>query len=1679
MSLRIHRTLNYGEGGAINKVERWKRFWGTRSATVGNVGGLLSPYTTAMLGLTIDPVCQGAGMNVSPWNDLGPYGDSQNYYPTLGWVSCVAVDPNNQNKAFAGSNTGGLYVTTNFLSPSPNWVNTTDAFALPGIGMNDVSISPVNTNIVYAATGNGWGGGGFGYGFGIIVSVDGGFTWEIRSPIQASQGVTAWKVVAHPTDVNVALASVGDKLWRTTDQGNSWSHIFTPSPQATPDPNDADPVRQVIDIEFAPENPNVIYVSTNGKANDQGQYPDFGATAYRSIDGGNTWSDMRPPDPMNSAWCTIAVTASSPNSVWLLSGRHLDRSDAMGAAGSWVSVSTNSLAQTQDGKTGFAIAQDDANKVFHGRTYFYRSVNGGLSFTGMDGSPPVVLHPDCRDMRTYGGNLMVVGTDGGIASSTDGGVTWRNANGTGMNIRQFYGIGVNERSSAVGAGSQDNYMSVYSNGIWQQFFPQQDGGNFVGSKERPEKLYGQGWCCSLAAVNLKYLDRNSASGIWSVSNTDHSPQDNFPRVRSMVVDANDDLLVGHQDVWISEMTDGIPGADNPPVSGGPPNTWRKVSDFAGEFGSTGYWDINFLATAASDPSVVYTGFFAPAMWNQPASTTVPNPPSVDDPRSFFVTQNFNDPNGTLWLDRSSYLPEDVRNWSGIESLVVDPKASNRIWIGVGGFGIDATRPPPYNGKDRVFYSPNGGFGWIDMSEGLPPFQVNDMVYQRGSNDGLYLATDVGVFYRNASMDHWECFNEGMPASLVYDLDIDHCAGKLFAGTYGRGLWSTDLMDDAPGEWVVSNDFTLEVPTYLGGILRIASGATLTVTGVVNAYPGAKVIVEPGGRLIVDGGTLTSQCSSGFWSGVEVQGNNAQDQGGAVVDGTYRDFVHQGYVELRNGGTIEHARCAIAMKNGDVWGTFGGVVRSFGGVFRNNRRAVEFLQYDNTNAQGDPINNRSFFQNTLFTVDDDYRGVDDFHVHVSMWDVNGVTFSGCTFQNEQTQITESHKLGYGIHTLDAGFRVKAACTGPPPQTNPCPIVYQAPSKFIGLDHGIHALQAASTRSFHVENSEFQNNVCGVYSEGVVGFSVAESKFEVGGREVDLTDPSETNWFGNHRAVFASGSYGFLIDDNTIQRIGSEPSEGIVVGYSGGHNDMVFRNSAEGLDAAYVGEGICADENARAYIGLHFQCNTNDHNQTNIWSRFVSSDELTAAEQTIRTNQGRLERAADNTFDRDPLNWDVRNTNDQTNALTYWWQTPEAPNKPEYVTDGVIVTNDFNDLPVLRPAGNCATRNVPLVTYPDGEPGIWESGMQQARGHYVNSAYLYKQLIDGGSTDEMVEEVMTSWPEDVWLLRTSLLEKSPYLSVKVLKEMMNKPFLPDAIKAEVCIANPDATKSEGFMTWLEREAAYPLPQSLLDNIVASWDVKTFRTQLETTMAHHHSGMTQYANLLLHYHQTDEVEHVDETRAVWQQLRTPAARYAEALTYMQHERYTEAEAVITALPEEHDLRDKQESERWRMLALIDFLEGVHQDGRGIAQLTAGEQTALDNMIAGQRDRAATWAQNILCFHYDKCRAPLSGGDGGTPKARRAKPNEPVQGQTASPRVYPNPASTFVMLEVDLSAEPKNAVIQIQDITGRVLKQLIVASKQQQLVLDSREFAPGTYNVVLTNHDSTQLTKNLVIRQ
>ena len=41
---------------------------------------------------------------------------------------------------------------------------------------------------------------------------------------------------------------------------------------------------------------------------------------------------------------------------------------------------------------------------------------------------------------------------------------------------------------------------------------------------------------------------------------------------------------------------------------------------------------------------------------------------------------------------------------------------------------------------------------------------------------------------------WQPFCAGLPNVQVTDLEINYCAGKLRAGTWGRGLWESDLAE---------------------------------------------------------------------------------------------------------------------------------------------------------------------------------------------------------------------------------------------------------------------------------------------------------------------------------------------------------------------------------------------------------------------------------------------------------------------------------------------------------------------------------------------------------------------------------------------------------------------------------------------------------------------------------------------------------------------------------------------------------------------------------------------------------------------------------------------------------------------------------------------------------------------
>ncbi|MEX1132451.1 MAG: hypothetical protein WEC15_04430 [Flavobacteriales bacterium] len=748
------------------------------------------------------------------------------------------------------------------------------------------------------------------------------------------------------------------------------------------------------------------------------------------------------------------------------------------------------------------------------------------------------------------------------------------------------------------------------------------------------------------------------------------------------------------------------------------------------------------------------------------------------------------------------------------------------------------------------------------------------------------------------------------------------------------------------------------------------------------------------------------------------------------------------------------------------------------TFRNCRESVRFPAYQNFLPGGSiTYHNLSRFSDCVFTLDDQYPVAYDFQHHVYMHRVDGIHFRACTFENALPDaffdaagdFPCSLYLGHGIRSLDAQYTISSPCDVIVQQGATCPEADTRFSEFRGLDHGIHALGSAKLRNFSANRMKFTDNIAGVYSSAVVGYSVRNSIFSVGNRNLAMTNADELFWFDHHRGIYSHSSYAFTVQDNTFFKSpGSLPDrkiEGVVIGYSRDHNDYVFRNHGEDLSWGFVGEGISAsmEPSYTPLIGLQMICNTNTNNDKNLSSRKANGESAQQqASHIIRTNQGNIWRPADNEFDEwqgqlFKKDYEVTTT---FSPINYWHRN---------VSPYVPLSYDplLNPAPVTAlPVNNCASKLPPRIPV-ELPPGMAPGGLTEIVGAeklaYGSTRYLYDQLIDGGNTDEVVQEITDSWPQEVWDLRNSLLAKSPYLSTSVLKELNLQNKLPALVYTEVCIANPEATKAEGFFEWLEEGAPHPLSEYLLAAIAASWEVRTYRTTMENTMADHHETMSQAATMLLEQLSADSTgQRVNDLRTVWQEVRTPAARYAEALALMELGEYNAAAAVVAAIPQEHDkLKPRELTEKNRMLSLIGFMQNLAASGRSDAELAPGEQDLLENMIAGQQDRPAMWMQNLLCFHYDRCASPWTGASGEPKSLPVLKTVEDKVPALLS--LFPNPATSWSVALVRLTSDDAAATLRVLDVSGKQMASYRVSGPEQQVIIDTRGYAPGTFVVEL----------------
>jgi hypothetical protein len=124
-----------------------------------------------------------------------------------------------------------------------------------------------------------------------------------------------------------------------------------------------------------------------------------------------------------------------------------------------------------------------------------------------------------------------------------------------------------------------------------------------------------------------------------------------------------------------------------------------------------------------------------------------------------------------------------------------------------------------NSSGKVYISNDGGINWVSKLHDLPNFSALALVWDTTyEEDILYLGMNYGIYYLRNNETSWTPFNTGLPNVKISELEINTADIKLYAATYGRGLWRVDLFN----------------PSSLGVAARVSLGVLGVMSWIRNS-----------------------------------------------------------------------------------------------------------------------------------------------------------------------------------------------------------------------------------------------------------------------------------------------------------------------------------------------------------------------------------------------------------------------------------------------------------------------------------------------------------------------------------------------------------------------------------------------------------------------------------------------------------------------------------------------------------------------------------------------------------------------------------------------------------------------------------------------------------------------------
>ena len=631
-------------------------------------------------------------------------------------------------------------------------------------------------------------------------------------------------IAIDPNNSNIIwVGTPAGGLWKTTNGGTSWNII-----------TDQFDNMGISAIAINYNNTNIMYIGTGDR--DGGDA--YSTGVLKSTDGGATWNTTAVTfSKSQGAKCTDILMHPTNPDILFASFNGLVYRTTNGFSSK--STVQNTVIMDMEFKPG------DPNTVYSAGSSFYKSTNGGTSFTKITSGLPtsgvqrmeIAVSADASSkVWILAGSSADQGMKGVYLSTNSGGsFSTKYSSSTG----NLLGWNANPTNNK-GAGGQAFYdLSIAVN-------PNNASEIFVGGVNLYKSTDGgSSWSCSAYWLDnsgysyahadyhtIEYLNGSTLyvgndGGIFKSTNngsswTDKSSDLGIAQVARFGLSATDPgfIMTGMQDNGTNKLDGGtwsivyggdgcetavdptdnsivyasyVKGALYRSTNGG--SNWTSIRATSG-----GAWITPFVIDP-NNHSTLYAGYThiykttnKGSNWSKigttPGSGNIINiavAPSNSN-YIYFIKEGYTigktSNGGSSWSSIGSGLPLSSAAPTYISVSSTDP---NTLWVTFSGY---------VSGK-KVYKSTNGGSSWTNISGNLPNIPANCVVYQNNTDDLIYVGTDMGVYYKDNSSSNWTAYDSNLPNTIVKELEIYYddanpTNSRLRAATYGRSVWETPL-----------------------------------------------------------------------------------------------------------------------------------------------------------------------------------------------------------------------------------------------------------------------------------------------------------------------------------------------------------------------------------------------------------------------------------------------------------------------------------------------------------------------------------------------------------------------------------------------------------------------------------------------------------------------------------------------------------------------------------------------------------------------------------------------------------------------------------------------------------------------------------------------------------------------